>query len=265
MTTPSEELARLRAAAPLVQNIANYVAMQTVANVLLAAGASPAMVHAAEEAPEFAALADALTINIGTLSAHWLASMSDTAAAAGRAGTPWVLDPVAVGATGFRRAAARQLLALGPHVIRGNASEILAMREGAGQHAGGVDTRQSVDAAGDAARKLARSSGAVVAVTGAVDLVTDGRRVTRIANGDPLMTRVTAIGCSLTGLIGACLGAGAEPYDGTVAALAIFGVAGELAAEHARGPGSFGIELLDALHRLDGETLDARERLGPLA
>ena len=130
--TPGAELARLRAAAPLVHNITNFVAMSTMANVQLAIGASPAMLHAREEVAEFAPLASALTINIGTLSGEWLAGMLDAAAAANRADRPWVLDPVAVGATSFRRRAAEQLLALGPKVIRGNASEIIALARSGG-------------------------------------------------------------------------------------------------------------------------------------
>ncbi|MFP4269139.1 MAG: hydroxyethylthiazole kinase, partial [Alphaproteobacteria bacterium] len=132
----------MRARAPLVQCITNYVAMNPAANALLAAGASPAMVHAPEEAAEFARLADALTINIGTLSAPWLAAMTSAAEAARGADKPWVLDPVACFATGFRRDAAAQLLALRPTVVRGNASEILSL-------AGAVARGRGADA-GDA-------------------------------------------------------------------------------------------------------------------
>ncbi len=263
MTTPGQELERMRAVAPLVHNITNYVAMNPMANVLLAAGASPAMLHAREEAAEFAAIAHALTVNIGTLSADWLEAMVEAATAARSAGRPWVLDPVAVGATGFRRAAGRRLLELAPSLVRGNASEIIALAAGTGSGKG-VDAGDAVSAAADAALALARSTGAVVAVTGAVDLVTDGERSMRVANGHPIMPRVTALGCSLTGVAGAFLGAGCPTYEGTVAALAYYGVAGERAARGAEGPGSFAVRFLDALAAVDGETLDREARIEPV-
>lgn len=127
MIKPGTHLKSLRDTAPLVQNITNFVAMNVVANAQLAVGASPAMVHALEEAGEFAGIAGALTVNIGTADAGWESSMVAAAQAASAAGKPWVLDPVAVGATGFRNRLAARLLALNPTVLRGNASEILAL------------------------------------------------------------------------------------------------------------------------------------------
>ena len=194
MINPGIHLAQMRADAPLVQNITNYVAMNVMANVMLAAGASPAMVHAPEEVQEFAAIASALTINIGTLSAPWVEAMALAAQAARAAGRPWVLDPVAVGATGFRRKAGARLLALGPTVIRGNASEILALA-GATAAGKGADAADEVAAAEAAATRLAKDNGLVVAVTGPVDFVTDGTRAARIANGHPMMPKITALGC----------------------------------------------------------------------
>ncbi|MFG6139337.1 hydroxyethylthiazole kinase [Halomonas sp. B23F22_10] len=251
---PAPHLARVRRTTPLVHNITNHVAMNFMANALLALGASPAMVHAREEAAEFAGLAAALTLNIGTLSPHWLDAMVDAARAANGAGTPWVLDPVAVGATRFRREAGARLLALGPTAIRGNASEILALaRQGGGGR--GVDSTDSADSAERAAVALARESGAVVAVTGEVDLVTDGRRLARVAGGHALMPRVTTMGCALTGVVGAFLAGAEDPFAATVAALAAYAAAGESAAESAAGPGSFAVAFLDALYALDPDTL----------
>ncbi|RTQ99178.1 hydroxyethylthiazole kinase [Halomonas nitroreducens] len=257
---PAEPLARVRASTPLVHNITNHVAMNTMANVLLALGASPAMVHAREEVTEFAGLANALTLNIGTLSPSWVDAMDDAARAATTAGRPWVLDPVAVGATALRREAGARLLALGPTAIRGNASEILALADqrGGGR---GVDSTDATASAEQAAVTLARRSGAVVAVTGEVDLVTDGRRLARIAGGHALMPRVTTLGCALTGVVGAYLAGGEDPFTATVAALAGYAVAGQVAGEAAAGPGSFAVAFLDALHALDGPTLTARARL----
>jgi hydroxyethylthiazole kinase len=251
----------MRANPPLVQCITNYVAMNIAANVLLAAGASPAMVHAQEEAGEFTAIAGALTINIGTLSPAWIGGMEAAAIAANATGKPWVLDPVAHYATSFRRQVVTRLLDLRPTVIRGNASEIIALAGGAGRGQG-VDSRDPVEQAEGSAVDLAKRYRAVVAVTGAVDFVTDGDRSARIEGGSALMPQVTALGCSLTCLVGAFVAASlTEPFEATIAALATFAVAGEIAADGANGPGSFSWRFLDALAELAGVTLDSRARI----
>ncbi|RDJ05514.1 hydroxyethylthiazole kinase [Rhizobium grahamii] len=258
---PSTFLKELREQIPLVHCITNYVAMDIAANVLLAVGASPAMVHAEEEAGEFAKLAGAITINIGTLSSGWLRGMEAAAIAATQSGKPWVLDPVAHYATAFRRDATELLLKLGPTIIRGNASEIIALAGGAFRGKG-VDTGDDVEHAKHSARLLADRHGAVVAVTGAVDFITDGKRAFRIEGGSVLMPRVTALGCSLTCLVGAfaAVRPGA-PLEATVAAVATFAVAGELAADKSEGPGSFSWRFLDALGAIDGPCLDHRARV----
>ncbi|WGF90589.1 hydroxyethylthiazole kinase [Marinivivus vitaminiproducens] len=236
---------------PLVQCITNYVAMDVAANVLLAAGASPAMVHDQDEAGEFTAIADAVTINIGTLSAHWVKGMHAAIAGAKRHRKPWVLDPVGVGATRHRTEIARDLALAGPAVIRGNASEILALAGAADGVTRGVDSTHTSDQALDAAAALARETGSIVAVTGAVDRVTDGNRVLSVENGHPLMTQVTALGCALTGLVGAYLAVRPDPLTATAHALAVFGLAGERAAATSEGPGSLRWRLLDELYGLD--------------
>lgn len=252
---------RMRAANPLVHCITNYVAMNYAANVLLAAGASPAMVHTPEESGEFAAIAGALTVNIGTLSPHWVEGMVAAASSANAAGKPWVLDPVAHFATGFRQESVARLLKLGPTIIRGNASEIIAL--GGGQSAGqGVDSGDAVEQAEDAARSLARSQNAIVAVTGAVDFVTDDTRSVRIFGGSPLMPKITAMGCSLTALVGAYAAiAPNQAFEATIAALTNFAVAGGLAAETANGPASFMTAFVDGLHNLDADTFKAHARI----
>lgn len=247
--------AAVRRDAPLVQCLTNFVSMNTAANTLLAIGASPAMVHAAEEAPEFAAISGAVVINIGTLSTPWLDSMLLTAAAAARAGRPWVLDPVAHHATTFRRDAVRRLLDLRPAVIRGNASEIIALAGGRSASRG-VDARDPVQQAEQAARELAQTRGTVVAVTGEVDFVTDGQREVRVTGGSPLMPRVTATGCALTATVGAFAAvAGDDAYAAAVAALSCFGIAGQRAGALADGPGSFAWRFLDALAALESDSL----------
>ncbi|MFD0980956.1 hydroxyethylthiazole kinase [Tropicimonas aquimaris] len=256
MTSPSRSLEAMRAGAPLVQCITNYVAMNFAANVLLAAGAAPAMVHDAEESGEFAAVAGALTVNIGTLSPRWVAGMVEAIDGATGAGKPWVLDPVACFATGLRRETTTKLMQLRPTIVRGNASEILAIA-GESSSGQGVDAGDSVQAAEAAARKVAQEAGSVVAVTGAVDFVTDGARGVWITGGSPMMPRVTATGCALTCLVGAYAAVVEDPLDATVGALAHFAAAGEMAGDGVSGPGSFSVAFLDALMAVGPESLGA--------
>lgn len=249
----AEGVDRIRREAPLVHNVTNQVAMTLSANVLIAVGASPIMSGAPEEAGELAAMSGALVVNIGTLTAAWREGAMVAVAGARRGNRPWILDPVGVGATAFRRETAQMLLAQRPRIIRGNASEILALAQGSGGGKG-VDSTAGAEAALDAARTLAIATGAVVAVTGAVDLVTDGSRTLGVANGHVLLTRTTASGCALTALVGAWAATLADPLEATVGALAAYGVAAELAATRAPGCGSFVVALLDALGELDGST-----------
>ena len=251
--TPDLVLTALRDRAPLVHCITNYVAMNIAANVLLAAGASPAMVHAEPEVAEFTGISDALTVNVGTLSPSWVTSMHTAAEAATAAGKPWVLDPVAHFATSYRRDVAAALVAQNPTIIRGNASEILAL-SGAATAGKGADSGDAVADAEAAATALARAQGCVVAVTGAVDFVTDGSRAARISGGSDLMPRVTAKGCALTGLMGGCA-AVAPPLEAAVAALALFAEAGDQAARVAQGPGTFQPAFLDVLWRTTPDAL----------
>lgn len=262
---PGATLAAIRERAPLVHNITNFVAMDLAANALLAVGASPLMAHSREEVAEVVALAGALTVNMGTFSPDWVEAAELAAREAKRLDKPWALDPVGVGATAFRRDNGRRLAAVGPTVVRGNASEIRALatlvQGGAGSGGKGVDSTDSVESAAEAADALARGLGCVVAVTGALDRVTDGRRVATVGNGHPLMTRVTALGCSLTAVLGACLAVEPDPFLASVHALALVGVAGEQAAEGAAGPGSLRVAYLDRLHLLRPEELDEAVRI----
>ncbi len=256
-----DAVARLRARAPLIHNITNYVVMNTTANALLAIGASPAMVHALPEVEAFAPLAQALVINIGTLSPPWVEAMERAAVAANVTGVPFILDPVAVGATAYRTEVSLRLLALRPAIVRGNASEIMALAGETGAAGKGVDSTRGSEAARDAAAALARRAKCVVAVTGAVDYVTDGERMTGIANGDPMLSRVTGTGCMATAICGAFLGAGLAPFDAAVAGLAAMGVSAERAIVGAKGPASFQVALIDALYALDDAALAAGMRL----
>ena len=253
MNDTGQYLDQMRKTAPLVHNITNYVAMNIMANVLLAAGAAPAMVHAREEVGEFAGLAQALSINIGTFDPDWAEAMEIAAGVMTKAGKPWILDPVGVGATTYRKQVCARLLAMRPTIIRGNASEVLAL---AGLQAGGrgPEATDSVDAAEAAARELAQSTGAVVAVSGPVDYITDGRDAFRVGNGDPMMPRVTALGCSLNGVI-AAFAVGQPVLQATVGAMAYYGLAGEQAGVQVAGPGAFGAAFLDRLYHISPDDL----------
>jgi hydroxyethylthiazole kinase len=250
-------LRAVRERAPLVHNITNFVAMDVTANCLLALGASPAMVHAEEEVEDFVAIASSLVVNIGTLSPPWVAAMARAVDRARALGRPWVLDPVGAGATSYRTRTALDLIELRPTVIRGNASEVLALAGAAAGPTKGVDSTHGTDEAVDAAAQLAEASGAVIAVTGAIDRITDGARWREVGNGDARMTRVTALGCAASAVIGAFLTVEPDPLEATAQGLAVFGLAGERAAADAAGPGSLRWRLLDELALLDEATVRA--------
>lgn len=233
-----------------MHNVTNFVVMNFTANVLLAAGASPVMAHAENEVEEMVSFAKALVLNIGTLDNAWIASMLKAGKKAAERGVPIILDPVGAGATKLRTDAAKRILAeTKVTLVRGNASEILALGGGAAKSKG-VDAADSVEAAAERAGALARELGVPVAITGPVDFITDGKRVARVANGHPLMGRVTGTGCGATAIIGAFAGVDPDPVSAAATALAYYGLAGEYAADGSAGPGSFAVRFLDALHGL---------------
>lgn len=256
ITAAGAALDDLRAARPLVQNITNYVAMTISANVLLALGASPAMVHAPEEAADFAAISSSLVVNIGTLSEIWVDGMRRAVLRMNEDGKPWVLDPVGCGATPYRTAVAVELSRLRPAIIRGNASEIMSLAGASGAGGKGVDSTTSSDAAIAAAQALARETGAVVAVTGETDYVTDGVIVVAITGGHALMPLSTALGCALSATV-AAFAAIRPPMEAAVSALAVYGAAGALGAENLAGPGLLPAALCDMLYGLDAESVAA--------
>lgn len=252
LTTPWPEIAAqqlrvMRRTGPLVHNITNYVVMGVTANVLLAQGAFPVMAHAPEEVEEMTGLATALALNIGTLSEPWVEAMLMAGRQANALGRPVVLDPVGAGATGYRtRIVSRILDSVKIAVLRGNPSEILAV-SGAQGGARGVDAVHGVEEIVDVARDLAVRLGCVVAVSGQRDLVTDGHATVRLSGGSALMTRITGMGCALSSTVAAFVGASGEPLAGAVGAMALYNVAGELAAQKSTGPGSFEPAFLDIL------------------
>lgn len=255
----ADALATLRARSPLVQCLTNIVVAQWTANVLLAVGAAPAMVDNPQEAGGFARIAGGVLVNLGTPYADTTAAMEQAVAGATAAGTPWVLDPVAAGALAWRTGIARTLLDERPTVLRGNASEIMALTGGAGGK--GVDSVDTPEAALDAAIELAGRHGTVVAISGPVDHLTDGTRVVRVANGHPLLTRVTGVGCALGAMMAGFAAVVTDPLLAAVAATATLTVAGDEAAATADGPGSFAVALLDRLARQSPDELADRVRL----
>lgn len=255
------DLAEIRKRKPLIHQITNYVVMNETANATLALGALPVMAHAIEEVEEMASVAGALVLNIGTLSRHWIEAMLVAAKAANQAGAPVVLDPVGAGATKLRTVTAKRILdEADVAVVRGNAAEVATL---AGRQAEirGVESIGASDSGAELAKAAASALGCVAAVTGPVDHVSDGDRVIAVANGHELLATVTGTGCMSSALTGCFLAVAPErPLEAAAEALVAFGVAGEDAAQGAKGPGTFHANLYDALYNLDPGTIDARAR-----
>jgi hydroxyethylthiazole kinase len=256
----ADALSALRDKPPLVQCLTNTVAAGWTANVLLAVGAAPAMVDNPREAREFAGIAGGVLINLGTPYDDTARAMHLAIAGASRAGTPWVLDPVAAGALTWRTNEAHQMLREGsPAIIRGNASEILALAGGVGGR--GVDSVDSPEAAIAVARDLANQRQSVIAVSGPTDHITNGSHVVRVSNGHPWLTQVTGVGCALGALMAAFAAVVPDALVAAVTATATLTVAADAAAKETRGPGSFAVTLLDELSLLQPADLAERVRI----
>jgi hydroxyethylthiazole kinase len=260
--SPGTTLELLRERKPLVHQVTNYVVMNETANATLALGALPVMAHAREEVEEMVGLAGALVLNIGTLSPHWVEAMIAAGKAANAAGIPVVLDPVGAGATRYRTDTTKRILAeVDVTVLRGNHGEVATL-VGVAAEVRGVESIGAGDDAAELARLAGESLGLVASVTGVVDHVSDGERVLAVANGHELLASVTGTGCMSSAITGCFLAAKREqPLEAAAEALAAFGVAGEDAARDAKGPGSFHVNLYDALAALDPATLDGRARI----
>lgn len=261
MSTIWQDVSLIRERAPLVHNITNYVVMNVTANTLLAIGASPVMAHAVQEVEEMAGIAQALVLNIGTLSEPWIEAMFRAGHVAKQRGIPVVLDPVGAGATTLRTDTSLRLLEeLAPTIVRGNASEIRALGGADGATKGVESTHQS-DAAIGAGRAIAERYGCVVSISGATDLIVDTSRVARVENGCALMSRVTGSGCCATALTGAFAAVNPSAFEAAANAMALSGISGEIAAELALGPGSYQVHFLDVLHAIDDAQLKHRLRM----
>ncbi len=265
MISAGSTLRTIRERKPLVHQITNYVVMNETANATLALGALPVMAHAVEEVEEMARLASSLVLNIGTLSERWVEAMLLAGGVATAREIPVVLDPVGAGATSYRTATARRILdQVGVTVLRGNAGEVATL-VGVDAEVRGVESMAVGVEPAELAREAARRLGVVASVTGPVDHVSDGERVLAVANGHELLAAVTGTGCISSTLTGCFLaGKPEQPLEAAAEALAAFGVAAEDAAAKAEGPGTFHVQLYDALYALDPDTLDARTRITEL-
>jgi hydroxyethylthiazole kinase len=228
--------AKIRAKRPRVHCITNTVAQAFTANTLLAAGATPSVTTSPEEIAGFVASADSLLVNLGTLDAERREAIGIALDTAATRKKTWVLDPVFVDRSPSRLEFARTLVARRPTVIRLNAAELAAL------------SGEPVSA--DSARLFATRSGSVIALTGEIDVVTDGERLVTVHNGDELMARVTAMGCAGSAFVAAALATEQDRWHAAVSAMIVFGVAGELAADRSDGPGSLAFAILDALHAM---------------
>ena len=235
---------------PFVYGLTNYIAANLSANVLLAAGAGPAIGAASDWTTTFPAGANAVWINTAALMSSDEDSLRRVARTAHEAGTPWVLDPVAVGAGAAEYDAfVRGLLEFRPAVIRGNASELIALAGGAATGTGVETTVDSSDAVSTAG-ELAARTGSVVAVSGPVDYISDGSRVVEVPGGDVRLTRVTGAGCALGALTAAAVFATGDALQGAVVSHAAYAEAAERAGARTTGTGSFGVALVDELSLL---------------
>lgn len=237
----------LRARNPRVHCITNSVAQNFTANVLLAAGCVPSMTLSSEEIGDFVASAQALLVNLGTFDRERRKATERAVESARQGDIPWVLDPVFVDRAPGRATFANLLISRGPKVLRLNRAEFVTL-------AGGEPTASALAV-------FAREHDVTIGLSGATDWIADGGRLATIANGHALMAKVTAMGCAASALVAAALAVEPDAWRATAGALAIIGVAGELAGAQANGPGSFAVAVIDTLHNLDGPTLIAQARV----
>lgn len=245
---------------PLVQSITNYVVMNNTANALLSLGASPIMAHARSEMEDMVSIVGALVVNIGTLDEYWVESMLIAAQKAKALNKPFVLDPVGAGATAYRNQTLTQLIQYSPDIIRGNASEIMSLAS-INIKSKGVDSTNTSDEALDAGKRLSNETGAVVCISGEVDYVIDGEKIGKVKNGNPLMAKVTGMGCTASAIVGAFAAVEKDLFIATLAAMTVMGVAGDIAAAKAEGPGTMQLHFYDALYQMTPEVLTEKAKV----
>lgn len=248
----------LREKKPLVHHITNIVTVNDCANITLAIGALPVMAHALEEVEEMVSAADALVLNIGTLTNEQVEAMIKAGKAANRLKVPVILDPVGVGATEFRTQSSKRILEeIKISVIKGNSAEI-SILAGKGGKIRGVESLSGADDISEAAKELANTYNVVVAMSGVTDIITDGKRIAYVKNGHPMMGSITGTGCMLTSIVASFSGVCEDYFEATVEAFVAFGIAGERAAQNSnvKGPGSFKIAFFDEIYNLMPEVIE---------
>ena len=264
----SAYLDNVRKISPLIHNITNYVTVNDVANILLACGASPIMADDPDDAEEITAICNGLNINIGTLNARTIPAMFRAGAKAQELGHVLLLDPVGAGASTLRTKTAIDLMkSLRFDVIRGNASEIKTLALGSGTtHGVDADKADAVSDdnlafMADFVRDFARTSGSIIALTGAIDLIADGSKCFVIRNGRPEMGRITGTGCQLSGIMTAFIAANPEcKLEAAAASVCMMGLAGELAFDEHQGNATYRNNIIDAVYFMTGEELDGGAR-----
>ena len=250
-----DDLDTIRKNAPLVHNITNYVVMNNTANALLSLGASPVMAHAEPEVVDMVNIASALVINIGTLSDHWISSMFKAGVRAKERGIPVILDPVGAGATQYRTNTVMELIkAVSPSIIRGNGSEIMALCK-EDTTTKGVDSTDTSDIAINSAKILNQEFGSVVCITGEIDYIVSLDSVIKIKNGHVMMPKVTGLGCTASALCGAFAAINLEYNLAAAHAMAIMGIAGEIAAKNSAGPATLQLNFIDTLYQLNRDNI----------
>ena len=251
----------IRDNSPLVHNITNYVVMNNTANALLSVGASPVMAHSLDEVEDIISISSSLVINMGTLSELWVDSMIKVGKKANELKKPIVFDPVGVGASDYRTKVAKEIIEKTcPNVIRGNASEIMVLAQLSSVTKGVDSTAKTVEAL-DGAIQLSKNLNNTVVVSGEIDYVVTGDRVSSVKNGSELMSKVTGMGCTATSLIGAAVAVEDNIHDAAVFSMALMGVAGEIAESKSNGPGSFQISFLDTLAIVSSKIITDNARI----
>ena len=259
--TISNLFARVREKRPLVHHITNYVTVNDCANITISVGAAPVMADAPEEVCEMVTFADALVLNIGTPNRGQIEAMILAGGMANDRRIPIILDPVGAGATRFRTDSALRLLdELKITILKGNAGEI-GILAGAEAHVRGVDSHGMTGDPLRIAQHFAKESGVTVVISGAIDIVTDGKRILLVENGHPMLGSISGTGCMAASVTGAFASVADDPVIASAAALAAFGIAGEKAAAGARGPYSFKTALFDEMAALKPEDLTSGARI----
>ncbi|MCH2044724.1 MAG: hydroxyethylthiazole kinase [Saprospiraceae bacterium] len=246
-------LKELHRKSPLVHNITNYVVMNNTANALLAVGASPVMAHAIEEVEDITSISSSLVVNMGTLSPKWVEAMELAMQRAKELGKPIVFDPVGVGASKYRTETALKLTdSFTPSVIRGNASEIMALAQ-ISNSTKGVDSTADSKNAISAAQALSAKLNNTIVISGAVDYIITNELIDKVTSGSPIMAKVTGMGCTATSIIGACIAVDSDYHNAALCAMEIMGLAANIAEKKSAGPGSFQMNFIDALHQIQTE------------